>query len=170
MRIAILGLVALWSSGCGMYFYERTVPFNEEEYKPYAAPGEGSIAGQAFLKTQGGDVKFGAGATVTATPVTSYSEEWFREYTRPALYAHRKVSDADPGEAKYLRTATADGQGNFLIEGLPPGEYFVTAHITWSYASYDPMLGTYMATTGGGVGNRIKLGPGEKKERFILTR
>jgi hypothetical protein len=75
----VLMLVAILTVSC--YSAPRTemprlVPFNEDEYLPYAGDGDATITGQAFLKTRGGDVKYGAGNTIFMNPVTSYSTEW----------------------------------------------------------------------------------------------
>ena len=58
----------------------RTAVFNEDEYATYAGDGTATITGQAFVKTRGGDVKFGAGNKVFLNPVTTYSTEWYQKY------------------------------------------------------------------------------------------
>jgi len=47
---------------------------SEDELRSYAGTGPCAIRGQAFLKTRGGDVKYGAGELVTLMPDTALSE------------------------------------------------------------------------------------------------
>jgi hypothetical protein len=54
----------------------------DDEYAAFEQPGRGSIAGQAFLTTRGGDVKMGAGRTVTLDPATRYARAWYQRYGR----------------------------------------------------------------------------------------
>ena len=48
-----------------------TVAGDPAEYAPFLEEGTGVVSGQAFMKTRGGDVKLGAGNTVTLDPITA---------------------------------------------------------------------------------------------------
>src|SRR5688572_1071163 len=50
--------------------------FSAEEVAYAAQPGTGVIDGQAFLRTRGGDVKYGAGSAVFLLPLSAYTSAW----------------------------------------------------------------------------------------------
>lgn len=152
MRLAFAVLLVALLSGC---IYPRLATFDESEYAPYAKPGTGSISGQAFLKTRGGDVKYGAGNEVVLNPVTTYSTEWFQQ----AVLQNRRLKPADARTDNYHWVTIADGQGNFRFDNLPAGEYFVACGIAWQVGA---------SATGDWVHARVTLREGEHVERVIL--
>jgi hypothetical protein len=148
-------------TGCAiMQPQPMSTPFNEADFARYATRGNSVISGQAFMKTRGGDVKFGAGNTVTLLPVNPYTTE-IRE--RVTIRGER-VGSVDPRFEKYKRTTVADGNGNFEFRDLPPGEYYVSCPITWEVPT-----GYGLQTTGGTAYGTVKVGPGETA-KVIVTR
>lgn len=141
--------------------YQRMRTFEVSEYEPYAAKGTATISGQAFLKTQGGDVKYGAGETVILNPVTTYSKEWWSV----SVERGRNMSEPDSRTASYSRTTTADGEGRFKFEGLPAGEFYVACSVTWQYVAGTRYA--YRKTTGGMVGAQVTVGAGEHKDVIL---
>ncbi len=137
----------------------RLAKFDPTEYEWSKAEGSATIAGQAFVKTVGGDVKFGAGNEIVCNPVTTYSTEWFERLVR----AGENLELADPRAEEFRRKTIADGNGNFTFEKLPAGEYYIGCFIRWSVWN-----GYVMAPTGGNVGARVKVSDGESV-RVILT-
>src|SRR5688572_6996514 len=130
-HLLALAFLALLASCVAVKPQPRLASFVDAEYAPYAQPGTGSIDGQAFLKTRSGDVKFGAGCEVSMNPVTSYSTEW---YERLVIgYVH--LEPPDPRSNPFNRKTIADGSGNFLFEGLAPGDYYLSCRITWEVPS-----------------------------------
>ena len=125
----------------------RTATFKEEEYAPYKDPGTGAIAGQAFLKTRGGDVKYGAGNDITLTPATSYSKEIYSTTIRTGQLFE---SDIDDRAVTYMKTTTADGEGRFKFQNLAPGEYYA-----WTYISWEIPGKKSLKKTGSWVGAKI---------------
>ena len=107
--------------------HQRQATFVQDEYEQYSRPGASSIAGQAFLKTQGGDVKFGAGNDVILAPATSYSKEWFEV----RVLRDRAISPPEPRAERFNRSTLADGTGRFRFESLPAGAYYVACYISW---------------------------------------
>jgi hypothetical protein len=132
--------------------------FTESEFAPYEASGKSAITGQAFLKTRGGDVKYGAGCTVTLLPVTSYTTE----IRQRATIAGEHIGPEDPRLNKYRRSTVADGSGNFEFKNLPAGKYYLSCPIYWEVAGY------VSHTTGGVVIGETQVGEGESV-KVILT-
>ncbi len=170
MRVLVFALITAIALGCGALKgpqqrepYQRQAVFVEEEYRLYAESGTGSISGQAFFKTAGGDVKYGAGDEIYLNPVTTYSTEWFKNH----VVAERLISPSDPRALQYMRHTTADGEGRFKFEKLPAGGYYLMCRIVWQYA------GGYrgsLLSTGGLAYGQTKIGNGEQVTNVIVTR
>ena len=121
---------------------KQSVPFDETQLTPYLAEGTATITGSAFLKTKGGEVKLGAGNTVKLFPATDYFKE--RVKLAGTLKAFQQLEGYDSRLNKYVRTTTADAQGNFEFKDVPAGEYYASCSITWQIRS-----GYGVRTTGG---------------------
>lgn len=157
---ALLGMVFL--SGCvsARPPAKRQAAFIESEFTPYAGIGNSTVTGQAFLKTRGGEVRFGAGCEVVIVPVTSYTAE---THERAVLRGER-LEPPDPKYSAYRRTTIADGSGNFEFRSIPAGSYYLSCVIRWEYATqYGP------ASTGGTAFGKVTVAPGETT-KVILTR
>ena len=118
--------------------------YSEEEYAPFLKTGEGSVSGQAFLKTRGGDVKIGAGNEVTLDPLTAYSYEWWSVAGR--YWVRRNILPSVPRFHEIRRAAISDGEGRFVFRDLPDGDYIVRTWVTWEV----PQL-NYVDNTQGGL-------------------
>jgi hypothetical protein len=145
---------------CAMPMPMQTA-FDEAEFAPYAAPGTSTITGQAFLKTAGGEVRFGAGNPVELVPVTAYTTERY----------NYQVAGEIPGPtdlrlAKHTRTTIADGNGNFEFHELPAGTYYATCYISWQVPN---PYGIAPLTTGGTACGTVKVGTGETA-KVVVTR
>lgn len=128
-RVMLCAVVAILA-GCAIpqqQTYEP-LPFNAAEYEALPKTGTGVVRGQVFLKTRGGDVKKGAGATVILSPSTSLSEE---AYQLAYLQNRRPARPFSPEIQKYWKRATADADGRFQFEGVAPGRYFVSSELVW---------------------------------------
>jgi hypothetical protein len=148
--------VSLIASSCQAPPYQRTAPFDPGEYAPYERSGTASISGQAFMKTRGGDVKYGAGNDVYLNPRTTYSTEWYEH----AVKLQQRLSPPDERTEKYSKVVTADGEGRFTFAGLPAGTYYIACSISWLVDAY-----TY---TGGAVSAVVTVGDAEAKTGVIL--
>jgi hypothetical protein len=135
---------------------ERNVKFDESQFAPFAGSGTGAITGQAFLKTRGGDVKFGAGNKVVLFPSTDFTEE---DYTRVVINSEH-LKDPLPDDLRamvpYLHMTVADGSGHFEFKSLPPGQYIVECAILWEVAA-----GYGTSQTGGVAHSRATVRSGE---------
>lgn len=121
------------------------------QYASFSVSGEGSIAGQAFLMTRGGDAKRAAGRAVTLDPVTDYSREWFE---RLGMSIDRFDTMSDDSLFRRAHRATqADADGRFQFTGLPAGRYLVRTTVTWEAP------GTYGLTTQGGIVSAVVVVP-----------
>ena len=131
--------------------HDRMPAFGKEE--------KGRIQGQAFSKTRGGDVKYGAGVEVRLFPDIPYSRELIDARSNP----WRPVQGMDPAWHSYVKTTIADGTGNFEFNGVPAGNYFLETSITWEVPSqYGPR------TTGGLIRKTVTVFK-DQTVRFILT-
>ena len=84
--------------------------------------------GQAFKKTVGGDVKYGAGNSVYLYPLTPYFSEVLSLFAQRDAFTRVYV---DPTALRYKRTAVADAQGHFKFSNVLPGRYYLETSITW---------------------------------------
>jgi len=131
-------------------------PFPVAEYEALPTEGTGVVSGQVFLRTRGGDVRYGAGSGVLLNPVTSYSRFWYqRQYVEG-----RTLEDADPRQPMYQITTQADGNGNFRFENVPPGTYYLTSGVHWEAGH---------SVQGGVISKEITVENG-KETREMLTR
>ena len=154
-----LPLLGVLLAACAVAPQPIQAPFVESEFAPYRARGTSTITGQAFLKTRGGDVKYGAGNEVVLVPVTSYT----REMTRMMKTGASITKERDPRYAAYRRTAQADGNGNFEFRNLPAGSYYLDCVIHWE------VPGPYVSTVTGGLAEaEVTVGRGETA-KVVLT-
>ena len=111
-------------------------PFKEPDFSA-ATEGTATISGQAFLRTQGGDVKYGAGYVVKFFPATPYFEEWFDNHVVLGLpIAPDDITKIDNLYINYGATTTADSAGNFGPIKVTPGKYLIWCHISWLVTQY----------------------------------
>lgn len=107
------------------------VPFPVAEYEALPKTGTGSVTGQAFLRTVGGDVKYGAGSDVYLQPVTAYTKQWYEVN----ILGGRQLENPDPRATLGQLSTQADGNGNFTFNNVPPGNYFLSSAVRWSAPS-----------------------------------
>jgi hypothetical protein len=105
--------------------------FVESDLEPYGLPGTGVVTGQAFLKTMGGDVKYGAGNVVQIWPATAFFEERFDKKHIQGKRIPDLDTETEAKLAPFRRTVIADGFGNFEFRDLPVGKYLIACQITW---------------------------------------
>ncbi|MCE8021192.1 hypothetical protein HOP51_13895 [Halomonas sp. MCCC 1A11036] len=94
----------------------RQVAFPVDEYASLEKRGSAAIAGRLSLNgTPGG------GETISVAPVTTYSAE-----AAEHALAGRAVEPADPRAREYTHITRTDTNGNFSLNGLPAGEFYVS--------------------------------------------
>ena len=99
----------------------RHATFNEAEFAASRGSGSGVVRGQAFLGNVDGSTLQASNTKVELFPVTSYTTETIQRKYANGVY----LAPPDPRYAKYVRTTTTDGNGNFRFANLPPGQYYV---------------------------------------------
>lgn len=134
--IALLLLVFL--AGC-IPKYKVTGRLDPANFEPYSDSGESTIAGQAFLKTKGGDVKLAAGNTISLFPATPYTREMVKVVNTGR---HLDPTTIDNRFHSYIKRTTADAEGRFEFNNLVPGDYFLEATISWYVSKYNTAGGT----------------------------
>lgn len=166
VRILAAALATAWlMTGCIRHHVATFVPlpFDEAEYASLPTTGTGTVRGQVFAKTVGGDVVFGAGNNVVMIPATAYGTQRYREQ----VIAGKLLSQPeDPRFAKYVKSTVADGEGRFTFQNVPPGRYYVFSHVTWeAYAT-----NRYVTDTQGGRVSREIEVQDDQETAAILTR
>lgn len=133
-----------------------------------------------------GDVKYGAGSSVTLNPVTSYSTNAYdtianwsfgpvmnfgisRDPGKLYNYGQCGFPKLSPPDRRYLKhvyKSIADGEGKFEFTNVPAGKYYVYSHVVW----YTPDF-TYgiQVANGGSITVEVVV-PEGKSVKVILTR
>lgn len=145
--------------------YVMKTKFDTADLASYTYKGNATISGQAFLKTRGGDVRYGAGNAVFITPATAYTQEivrWIVANDKEITIYAAAPSGNDKILATYIRKTTADGQGNFSFSGLTPGNYYIECGIFWETGA------RYSGETGAVARKLVSIGAGEQ-QRIMLT-
>jgi hypothetical protein len=105
---------------------EPSVPLDATAIQAAMRPGHAIVKGQAFSKTVGGDVKYGAGGQILVLPNSDYVSQCI------AILKMQYIT-TDCGKAIFPlgRVVIADGEGRFEIADLSPGDYSISTLITW---------------------------------------
>jgi len=147
----LLLFLALALSGCisppQMPRRQVATPFKESDFKAFVGLGTSTIEGQAFLLTQGGDVKYAAGKKVSLLPVTAYTTEMWE------MAGAGVVPIKDYNVEQFFRSVISDGFGNFSFENIPAGEWYVECAHFWNYIG---------GVTGRNLRSKVVVKPGEK--------
>lgn len=145
-------------SGCGSKSYKMQSNYNDSDFIQSAKSPVVNIGGQAFSRTVGGDVKYGAGVTVSLFRSNKYTNEIVG-----ALNEGWRYVDADPKWMTHIMKSTADANGNFVFKNVIPGVYYLETVLTWQYATQYGLK-----TTGGVIRSKISVTE-EQDQKFILT-
>lgn len=131
--------------------------------------GSNSIAGDALLRTRGGEVRTCAGLDVKLIPSTPYTDAFVaRVYPggyRPLDYVFQTRPQMDPAALPFVKSKRCNAQGEFLFSQLPDGPYYVVATVTWEAPGY----GGYMAPQGGEIAQPVQVAGG-RTETITLTK
>lgn len=136
------------------------LPFPEAEYSALQKTGTGEVSGQVFMRTVGGDVKYGAGSVVYLQPVTSYTTQWYVDN----FQGGKNLAPPDPRAALYSIKGQADGNGNFSFTGVPPGKYYLSSEVRWSAPSQYGLL-----PQGGVIAKEVSVQNGQKLREMLTN-
>ncbi|MCL1524579.1 prealbumin-like fold domain-containing protein [Xanthomonas nasturtii] len=147
-----------------------TTLFSPQEVAWFTTTGMGSVTGQAFFQTRGGQPRTCAGLEVSLQPHSTYGDERLTAiygnatggYT-PALASRVQFTPDDLDYQQVRKTSICDAQGNFSFTGLPAGKYFLVAAVVWTVPGQE-----FAPPQGGPLMKSFTLADGETK-RVILT-
>jgi len=128
MKALVALLVAGVIAGCAAPQQKtQRIPFPVAEYESLVTSGEQVVSGQAFLTTNGGDVKRAAGVEINLNPVTSYSDQFFEYHCK----GKGALTKADSRYLKYIKTEIGDADGRFKFSNVAEGDYYLVTTIKW---------------------------------------
>jgi len=128
------------------------ITFPVEEYNRLARTGKGTVKGAIYVKDAYDKRVPGAGTRLYLNPVTSYSDQWYKE----SYIGGYKMEKADPRLFNYLRFTAADSNGNFAFYGVPSGRYYLIGTVTCgTECGYSSPKSIRIATQVSVTGNQI---------------
>lgn len=165
MSLKKLGLIAFAISalnGCAIPQQQviPRIPFPAAEYAALPTKGTGSVTGQVFMRTVGGDVKYGAGSDVYLLPATSYADQWYVVN----YLGGKPLAERDPRAEQGQFVTQADGTGYFTFSDVPPGKYYLSSKVTWQAPTQYGLM-----PQGGVVAKLVTISDG-KQVREMLTK
>jgi len=132
----MMGLVVSFV-GCASTSLVPRIAFPVDEYAALPTTGTGVVEGQAFMKTRGGEVRTAAGNEIHMDPVTTYSTQMYEVIYLQGL----QLTLEDPKYREYFESVDwgptnqgswfSDAEGEFKLENIPPGEYYIMTNVTW---------------------------------------
>jgi len=126
--------------------------FNAAKARKLLEPGDNEVAGKVLLRLSSGGALTCGGGTARLIPMTPYAEEWVRltYYQEPAVagtppefaYLPKTTHPAREVRLNPLFMATTrqvpcDRDGQFRIEKIADGDYFLEAQLIWQQDIYD---------------------------------
>lgn len=147
--------------------FTLAAPFNAADFAWSRMEGKNTIAGDAVLRTVGGDVKTCAGYQVQLLPATAYTQEYVTRRFKspqggyaPFLSILQGTYTLDTGLGDFKRTTTCNAQGAFTFSGLADGSYFVIAKVEWQSIAGGGYY-YYNQTQGGDIALKVTVAGGE---------
>jgi len=130
---------SLLIAGCTTVEVPINSSFSSKDVSWFNSQGTNTIAGSAFLRTKGGDIKTCAGYDVTLLPYSDYASERMayiygnanEGYRTLGLQRKFEFSNESPEYSKHSKTTKCDAQGKFEFNNLPDGDYYVTTGVSW---------------------------------------
>jgi len=130
----------------------KRIAFPVGEYNRYAGTGKGTIKGSIYVKNSYGEKVFGSGTRLYLNPVTSYSDQWYRD----SYVGGQKMEKADARLFNYLKFTASDNKGAFAFYGVPSGNYYLIGTVKCgSECGYDTPKSIRIATRVSVSGNNV---------------
>lgn len=139
--------------------------FEEDEITWFSKKGSGIIKGVAKFKSTNEEIRYGSDFWVELMPFTPYTQERLKHIYQNGESGFVNVKDglirAIPDPEGYHKTikVMCDENGEFELDNLPGGDYYVIAFMLWDERTAEGDL----IKDGGGIMKRILLGEGEKQ-------
>ena len=103
----------------------KRAPFPADEYKRLQTSGNSTVKGTIAI-TYNGTRILGRQTRLYLNPVTSYSNQWYRE----SYLAGHKMEPSDKRLFNYLKFTASNTHGAFAFYGVPAGQYYVVGTVT----------------------------------------
>jgi len=130
----------------------QRIPFPSKEYARLSKVGKGTIKGEIYLLDLYGERVYGTNTRLYLNPITSYSNQWYRE----SYIKGQKMSEPDSRLFNYLRFTASDSNGNFAFYGVPSGSYYLIGVVKCAQeCGYDTLKSIRVATKVKVQGNQI---------------
>ncbi len=104
------------------------ITFPTSEYNRLSRTGKGTVQGTIYVEDAYGKKIMGAGTRLYLNPVTSYSDQWYRE----SYIGGYKMQKADSRLFNYLRFTASSSDGKFAFYGVPSGSYYLIGTVKCS--------------------------------------
>ena len=128
------------------------IPFPSSEYARVKKRGKGTVKGSIYLIDIYGQRVYGKNTRLYLNPVTSYSNQWYKE----SYINGRKMEEADSRLFNYLRFTASDNQGEFAFYGVPSGKYYLIGIVKCgTECGFDTLKNIRVATKVEVNGNQI---------------
>lgn len=153
MRDGVVLLLSLAESN-----YERQeleASFHDVDFAPYRGEGPSSLEGEAFVKTENGEVRNCSGEAVFLAPYTPFDIDVITAFLFHIDLALKKAGQAAP----YWRESSCDSQGKFEFTDVPIGTWIVITAVRWGNSGR--VIGGQ--AEGGQLAKKITLRPGKNK-------
>jgi hypothetical protein len=142
---------------------QSTAEVGEAEYAPYlASTGNASLAGRAFISSEGGKENVAKSQPVTLDPATSSARRWYQQFGM-ACNAFDPSSSPDDLFRRTHRETVTDAAGNFTFTNVPPGTYFVRTRVLWDAPDPNDLFHT-ITKQYALVSSAVTLKEGEQKQ------
>lgn len=134
-------------------------PFSDEDFAAFRGDGQATLEGEAFVKTENGEVRNCSGETVFLAPDTPFD---FEVITAFLFHLDLALKRAGPA-AQYWRESSCDSQGKFNFDDVPVGNWIVITAVRWGNS------GRVIGGTrqGGQLAKKISLRSG--KNRIVMN-
>jgi len=128
------------------------IHFPTSEYNRLARTGKGTISGAIYVNDTYGKKIVGSGTRLYLNPVTSYSNQWYRD----SYIGGAKMQKADSRLFNYLKFTASDTNGKFAFYGVPSGSYYLIGTVKCgTECGYDTPKSIRIATKVSVSGNNI---------------
>ena len=103
----------------------KRIAFPADEYARLATTGNSTVKGTISIRYMGTSI-YGSQTRLYLNPVTSYSNQWYRE----SYLGGHKMEKSDGKLFNYLKFTASNSNGQFAFYGVPAGQYYVVGTVT----------------------------------------